>query len=102
MAKYWHIGQSRMTNNNILKISDYKHLKKTAPSGRRTKLSQAQIENKIYDTIIKASGLPDFSENIEYYQWYASVYCFSGACELRDLSVEKKLMSSNPSMQLPY
>ncbi|MBU2895640.1 hypothetical protein [Vibrio hepatarius] len=78
-----------MINTSILKISDYKHLKKTAPSGRYPKLFQSKIENKTYDTITKASGLPDFSENIEYYQWYASVYCFSGACELRDLSVEK-------------
>lgn len=91
-----------MANNNVLKISDYEHLKKTTHPRQQLKLSQDYIEKKIYNTIIKASGLPDFTQNIEYYQWYASVYCFSGTCEIRDFSVERKLMKSNPSMQLPY
>lgn len=84
--------------NNIIDISLYQHLRKKSRFSVQT---QATVEKKIYEIMIKASGLPDFHENREHYIWYATEYCFSSECELRDIFIEKKLKDSNPYLQLP-
>ncbi|MCY9861056.1 hypothetical protein OTK49_00715 [Vibrio coralliirubri] len=84
--------------SNVIDISAYQHLRKTTRFQVQTK---ASVERKIYEIMIRASGLPDFHEKREYYIWYATQYCFAKDCELRDIEVEKKLIDSNPYLQLP-
>ncbi len=87
-----------MLSLNVLYLDDYKHLRR---KNVIVPLPQHAIDEKIYDIMIKASGLPDFNENYDYYVWYATQFCFVNSCEIRDLNVEKKLKSSNPHLQLP-
>lgn len=64
--------------------------------------TNTNVDDKIYDIIIRASGVSDFNDNMEFYLWYASDYCFKYPCERRIFDVEKKLRTSDPSVQLPY